>query len=97
MGKTLFLCFLFVLCTFSQAQEEERIIDPEIQKEIDDFIQNVYLPSAGVSSLALTITNNASEIVYTTGYGLANQEKGIPAGNSTQFLIASITKVLNLI
>lgn len=70
-----------------------RNIDPVIKQKIDDFIEQVYFPVAEISSLALAIVKDDGELLYTTGFGYADQEKRIPNGNQTQFCIGSITKV----
>ncbi|ODN01571.1 Protein flp [Orchesella cincta] len=67
-------------------------IDPEIRSRIENFIRNVYLPATKTSSLGLSIVQKDGEVLYSTGYGYADQEKSIPNGNQTQFLIGSITK-----
>ncbi|CAL8138663.1 unnamed protein product [Orchesella dallaii] len=74
--------------SFSQGQN----IDPEIQTKIDDFIQNLYLPATKTSTLGLSIVQNDGEVLYSTGFGYADQDKMIPNGNNTQFLIGSTTK-----
>lgn len=69
-------------------------IDPEKVAKIEEFIKSVYLPNAGVSTLGLTIVRTGDQqVLYTSGYGLANQDEQITNGNDTQFLIGSITKV----
>lgn len=87
LGLILGTCF--VHSSFTQ-----RNIDPEIQKQIDDFINDVYLPYSQISSMGLTIVKDDGQLLYTTGYGFADHEKGIPNGNQTQFLIGSTTKVV---
>ncbi|CAL8109663.1 unnamed protein product [Orchesella dallaii] len=74
--------------SFSQGQN----IDPEIRSKIDDFIQNIYLPATKTSALGLSIVQNDGEVLYSTGFGYADQEKMILNGNDTQFLIGSTTK-----
>ncbi|CAL8109666.1 unnamed protein product [Orchesella dallaii] len=74
--------------SFSQGQN----IDPEIRAKIDDFIQNIYLPATKTSALGLSIVQNDGEVLYSTGFGYADQEKMILNGNDTQFLIGSTTK-----
>lgn len=72
-------------------------LDPEIIKFIDETITEAYFPRAKISKMGLTIVQNDGEILYTTGYGYANEEKGILNGNNTQFLIGSVTKVSVLV
>ncbi|CAL8109662.1 unnamed protein product [Orchesella dallaii] len=74
--------------------ELQNITDLEIQKKIEDFINNVYLPQSKVTGFGLSVVQNNGEVVYGTGFGFADQEKGIPNGNQTQFLIGSVTKSL---
>ncbi|CAL8129100.1 unnamed protein product [Orchesella dallaii] len=69
-------------------------INPEVQIQIENFIQNVYLPATNTSSLGLTIVQNDGEVLFTTGYGYSDQEKLLMNGNETQFLVGSITKSL---
>lgn len=71
----------------------ERRIDPDLQKTIDDYIQNVYL--SGNSSYGMTVAivqGDNNELLYSTGYGLANIPKEIPVTNKTQFVLGSISK-----
>lgn len=68
-------------------------IDGVLQKRIDTFVENIYLPQMGVSGCALALVQNDGEILYTTGYGYADHSQKIPNGNKTQFLVASISKV----
>ncbi len=83
-----------ILGCFVHSSLAQRNIDPEIQKQIDDFINDVYLPSSQISSMGLTIVKDDGQLLYTTGYGFSDHEKGIPNGNQTQFLIGSTTKVI---
>jgi len=82
-----------VLSLVQNSVSQGRNIDPETRRKIDDFIQNVYLPASKISNLGLAVVQNDGEILYTTGFGYADQEKMIPNGNNTQFLIGSVTKV----
>lgn len=86
---------LFVLltsCYFSKSACQ-RQINPEIEAKINDYIENAYFPSAGVSGLGLAIVNRDGTLLYTNGYGLADVSKNILNENGTQFNIGSITKV----
>lgn len=87
------LCTLLFSIALCAGQGSIRQIDPEIQKEIDDFMNDVYFPLSNVTKLGLAIVQNNGQVLYTTGYGLADEEKGVPNTNQTQFLVASITKV----
>lgn len=88
-----FVGLILLLIHTQRCSSQGNKIDPEIQKLIDDYVQDVYIPSAKVAGLGLAIIQGDDDIVYSTGYGLANIEKGIPTTNSTQFLIGSVTKV----
>lgn len=85
-----FLVLLFGLVPGSISHTRQ--LDPEIEEKINTYIHNVYLPAAGVSTLALTIVQNDGETLYTNGYGWANEEKQIPNTNDTLFIIASCSK-----
>ncbi|CAL8109665.1 unnamed protein product [Orchesella dallaii] len=98
MNRNLLTRYLSLLVLYWAAPfgkcELQNITDLEIQKKIEDFINNVYLPESKVTGFGLSIIQNNGEVVYGTGFGFADQEKGIPNGNQTQFLIASVTKSL---
>ncbi|CAL8109668.1 unnamed protein product [Orchesella dallaii] len=83
---------VFFLSHTQTSLSQGQNIDPEIRSKIDDFIQNTYLPATNTSTLGLAIIQNDGELLYSTGFGYADQEKMIPNGNETQFLIGSITK-----
>lgn len=83
---------IILLSSTSISLSQKRQIDPEVERKINDFINNVYLPSAKVSTLALTIVQNDGQVLYTNGYGWANEEKKIRNTNETLFIIGSVTK-----
>lgn len=94
----LIIAVLFIaFCCFHWASPQGNRIDPELQKKIDDYINDVFLPSNNISGLGLTIVQNNEDdqVIYSTGFGMADIEKQIPNRNTTQFLIASVTKVKN--
>lgn len=70
-----------------------RLIDSLLQERIDKFVENVYLPTIGVTGGVLAIVQNDGDFLYTKGYGYADHERGIPNGNETQFLLGSVSKV----
>ncbi|ODN01541.1 Esterase EstB [Orchesella cincta] len=91
--QILSFCVLGLLLSLPQLSvSQNQNIDPAIQGKIHDFIQNVYLPATKTSTLGLSIVKNDGEVLYSTGYGYADQEIFIPNGNQTQFLIGSTTK-----
>lgn len=70
-----------------------RKVTPVLEYQIDNYIRQVYLPEAHVSSLGIAIVSNDGGVLYTNGYGWANQEKFISNTNETQFNLGSSTKV----
>lgn len=83
--------FLILCCAVCSINSQHQI-DPEVEKKINEFIENVYFPESNITSLVLTIVRG-DDIFYTNGYGLADIEKEIPNGNETQYNIGSISKV----
>lgn len=83
---------LALLSLCPQSSLSQNRIDPETQKKIDDYIQGTWLPNKDLG-LILTVVRDNGELLYTTGYGMADIEKQIPNDNRTQFMIGSITKV----
>jgi len=86
-----------VLSLTQNSLSQRQNIDPETKRKIDDFIQNLYLPASRTSTLGLAIVQNDGEVLYTNGYGYADQDKMILNGNETQFLIGSTTKVFHIL
>lgn len=70
-----------------------RRINPLLRERIDNFVENIYFPYIGLSGGGLAIVQNEGELLYSTGYGYADQGKRIPNGNQTQSLLGSVTKV----
>lgn len=93
MSGLFFLVSVFFFLNFSQCSSQNRKIDPEIEERINDYILNSYLPSAEVGGLVVAVVQNDDQLLYTNGFGFANQEKEIPNTNETEFMIGSCTKV----
>lgn len=77
----------------SLASPAKRSIDPIIEKILNDYILNEYLPRSNTNGLGLAIVHNDGEILYTNGYGVADIENQKPVANDTQFIIGSLSKV----
>lgn len=88
----LLLSAIIIFRYFQGSNSQKRQLDPIIEGKINEYIHNVYLPAANVSTLSLAIVQNDGEVLYTNGYGWANEERQIPNSNETQFMIASISK-----
>lgn len=100
MSQSLYFFTLGVLLVLSASHlqlSDSRKIPPETQKAIDDYVLNTFFGRNQTYGLGLAVVQNGGngeeEILYTTGYGLADIPKNIPITNSTQFLMGSVTKV----
>lgn len=89
-----FLLILGLNCIHCRNPLQDRRIDPEVQKAIDDFIQEIFLSGNSTYGLGLAIVHNDGELLYTNGYGLADIPKQIPVTNTSQFVLGSVSKVL---
>lgn len=80
--------------------EGSRIISPQIQKAIEDYIRTLYQWGNPTFGLGLSIVQLDDEgndkVLYSEGFGKADIEKEIQNTNSSQFLLGSIAKVLKL-
>lgn len=74
-------------------RHDDRKISPEIQKAIDDYILNDVFLGNDTFGMGLSIVKEDGEVLYTTGYGMADIPQKIRNGNETQFLIGSVSKV----
>src|SRR5215212_10690038 len=63
--------------------------DSDLISEIDTLMQAAYQPNAPGAAI---IAVKDGQIVFRTGYGLANLELGVPIAADTVFRLASITK-----
>jgi len=77
------ISFLIVLHSHSQNPNPSSILDEYIQEEMEEE----YFPGT-----ATVIVKNG-EIVWIQSYGFADIENNIPVSDSTQFLLASMSKL----
>lgn len=76
--------------------QQDRNITADIQTKIDNYIRDTYLASANATNMVVAIVRNNGEMLYTAGFGFADQERNISMSNDTQISIGSVTKVINL-
>lgn len=68
-------------------------LTPEQQLAVDSTAENDFMAFNRIPGVGLTIVENNGASVYAKGYGYQNWEEGVQTTNSTQFCIASISKV----
>jgi len=83
-------CFLTL---FSACQKEQIPTNPSASIEQADATINNILKKERLMGVSVAVVKN-DKLVFSKGYGLANQETKQPATNESIFLIASISKTI---
>ncbi|TAE33972.1 MAG: class A beta-lactamase-related serine hydrolase [Cytophagales bacterium] len=88
--RTLLLSGFLLL--FSACEKEQIPASPTSFEQVDATVTDI-LKKEGLMSLSVAVVKN-DKLIFSKGYGLANQETKRPATNESIFLIASVSKTV---
>lgn len=83
---------VLLIFTTRFATSDQNVIPPEIQAELDTFIES-WMTELNIVGVGLAITRGDGELAYTRGYGYRDVENRLQVDPTTFFSIGSITKV----